>query len=326
LVGGLVGAQADAQFQFTSEILAALEKISPELLPRASTHPLADAISRGVAAFPDLLADFRNTKEEQGRAAIIDAIAEICSREHATLEVIQALPKIMGSTKSPAIASIASRALAAAGDEGFLEQQKNFLASDNLSDVRLSAKLLGYGKYEPAVEILLLLLRPDNMAVADAVMWALGEIGSPDALPKLHEMITEMIFVEPTIEAVGKIGHSTSVIRLLPLLIEGGEGQRTKSAQAILRIARKNGGVIGDEGITNDAKAALLRAIDGDKSPLVRFYALVAFSVLGEHLGPARVKQALGAKLNKKEMDALGGFFSARGDDAKSTKVRRKPV
>lgn len=330
LVGGLVGAEAEEQFRFTEEILAALQKISPSLVPRLSAHPLADAIGRGVGAFPDLLQDFKTTTDEHERAAIVDAIGEIISREYATAEVMAALGKIMSSTKSSAIASIASRAIAAGGDQGFLEQQRNFLGSDNLTDVRLAAKLLGHGKYEPAVDVLLLLLRPDNMAVADAVMWALGEIGSPKALPKLHGMLSDLIFVEPTIEAVGKIGDTTSVIRLLPLLIEGGEGQREKAAQAILRIARKNDGWLGDEALSNDTKAALLRAADTDKSPLVRFYSIVAFSVLGEHIGPAQIKKALGAKLTKKEMDALGGFFSERkpdGDGPKGKKkVRRKPV
>lgn len=330
LIAGLAGAEDASHFDFTSQILEALEKISPDLVPRLYQHPLADAIARGVAAYGPLLEDYKNNKDEMARAAIVDAIAEIATREYGTQEVLTALQKILSGTKSQMIASMAARAIAACGDEGFLEQQRNFLASDDLNEVRLSAKLLGYGKYEPAVDVLLLLLRPDNMAVADVVMWSLGEIGSPKALEKLHGMLSDLIFVEPTIEAVGKIGDPTSVIRLLPFLIEGGSGQREKSAQALLRIARKCDGDLGDVALTNGAMTALERTIDKDKSFVARWHAILAFSVLGGHLTPARIKQALGAKLSKSEMDSLSGFFSSKdrpdGNKPKKKKKGRKLV
>ena len=156
---------------------------------------------------------------------------------------------------------------------------------------------------------------------------------SPVALPKLHGMLSDLVMVEHVIEAVGKIGDTTSVIRLLPLLMEGSTGQREKAAHALARIARANDGWLGDEALTKATLTALERTIDADKSTLARFHCIIAYSLLGGRLDPARIKQALGATLSKKEMDSLSGFFSTRPDAAddprgpKPPKKRaRKPV
>jgi hypothetical protein len=329
LVAGLLGAETDEQFEFAGQVLEALAKVSPGLVPRLSAHPFADAIAEGVSAFPRLLAEVKAQKDELLRAGAVDAIAEIIARDHATVEVVTALGKILEGTRSSAVASVAARALALAGDEGFLMQQRGFLASDQVDDVRLSARLLGYGRHQPSVEALLLCIRPDNMAAAEVVVWALGEIGDPAALTKLHGMLSDLILVEPTIEAVGKIGDPTSVIRLLPFLIEGSTGQREKAAQALGRIARKGGGRYADKDLERATRTALERTLDGDKSTLARFHAIVAYSLLGGSLAPARIKKSLGAKLDARDVDALAGFLSQKGaprSGATRKKVRRKTV
>ena len=72
LLGGLIGAESKAEFEFTAQILEALGKISPDLVPRIDGHPLADAIRRGVSAYSDLLTDYRNIKDEYARGAVLD--------------------------------------------------------------------------------------------------------------------------------------------------------------------------------------------------------------------------------------------------------------
>ena len=148
------------------------------------------------------------------------------------------------------------------------------------------------------------------MAVADAVLWSLGEIGSPAALEKLHGMLSDLICANEVIETMGKIGHTTSVIRLLPLLIEGTTEQRELCAQAILRIARNNGGDLGDDALHTGTMEAIEKTIEKDKSLKARWYAVCAYSVLGGHLPATLIKKAIGAKLSDGEMDSVNRFFA----------------
>lgn len=319
----MLGANDDASAKFTDRVLSALEKISPELVPRLLDHPLGDAILEGTRAFPRLIALYGKARDDNERAAVVDAVAEIISREHATREVMAALSKWLGTTKSPAVTSIACRALALARDEGFLEQQRNFLASPSLGQVRVSAKLLGFGKYTRAVPELLDLLRPDNMAVSDVVIWALGEIGDAAALPKLHGMLSDFITTEDVLEAMGKIGHVTSVVRLVPILVEGTATQREHAARALARIARKNDGWLGDEDTGKTARSVLERVIDGDASKVARFHAIVAYSLLGGTLEPKRIMAALGADMSDKDLDAMSRFFARKGKPATSPPMKK---
>lgn len=327
----LIGAERAEQVRFTDQVLAALGKISPDLVPTLYQHPYADLILRGPGAFASLIERADKAPDDTTRAAAIDAIAEVITRDYATREAVEALTRMLSTSKSELVVSNAARAIALAGDEGFLEQQRAFLASKSPSEVRVAAKLCGYGKYRRAVPLLLDLLRDDQLALSDVVIWALGEIGDPSALPKLHRMLGAHLRVELVVEAIGKIGEPSSVVRLLPVLLEGATEQRERAAQAIERITRKNNGQLYDAELERSVRVALERVIEQDESKRARFHALIAFSLLGGHLEPQRILGALGAELGHEELDAMSSFFTKGGRSAaptakKSPPKGRKPV
>lgn len=313
LLANLMGAEGKKQIRFTEQIIDALESISPDLVPRFNTHPYVDAIVEGPSAFPTLLSLFETEEEALAKASILDAIAEINSQHYATAEVIDAVQVILSKSNDDAVSSMAARVLATAKHEGFLQQQSAFLASESPSQVRVAAKLVGYGQFEPAVERLLNLLQPENIAVADAVVWALGEIASVDALPTLHDMLTFSILSEEVIEAMGKIGDLNSVARLLAVLAEGTQIQREKAAQALGLIARNNRGSFDDTELQQRSIKLFEHLIENDVSLLVRFHAIVAHSLLGGHLPPAQITKALGARLSGVRMSSVADFFANRG-------------
>jgi HEAT repeat protein len=313
IVADLLGVEKDKQIQFTGQILEALERISPDLVPKLNDHPYVDAIVEGPTACPTLLSLFKSEESEQARASILDAIAQINQQYYASKEVAEELQEILSVSDSEVITSMAARALAAAKHEGFLQQQSDYLFSDSPSQVRISARLLGYGAYEPATERLLTLLQPDNMAVADAVVWALGEIGSDSALPTLHGMLTASVLTDDVIDAVGKIGNLTSVVRLLALLLEGTQSQREKAARAMSRVARANSGDFEDKDLQHRTVTLLERLVEKDASLVVRFHSIVAHSLLGGHMLPAQITKALGARLAGPRMNSVADFFANRG-------------
>ncbi|CAN0566721.1 unnamed protein product, partial [Laminaria digitata] len=158
-----LGVEDPERVALVKRLVPALAQVDPELVPAAIDHVHAAEIVRGVAAFEPLLHHFKQSKREDARVLALDAICTVLEREHATRELIEALEKIMQGTKSSAIMSMAARALATAQHAPFLEQQRQFLASESPSELRRSLRLLGYGQYRLAVPAMLQMLRPDQM-------------------------------------------------------------------------------------------------------------------------------------------------------------------
>lgn len=324
-----LGVTDDKQSSFLTQLLPALERISPDLTPRVLQHPLVHEITRGPAAFPKLLATYDGSLDEGEKALAIDAIAEILAHRdhHATHDVVVALEKILATTKSKRIASITARALAAAGAESFLAHQRNLLGSKSLDEVRIAARLLGYGRYRPAVPVLMELLRPDAAIIADSLIWALGEIGDPEAVPLIQLWLTRAELADDALSALGKIGARASVVRVIPFLLEGSRLQREKAAEALARIARKNDGSLGDPGLDDTVRKTLEKVIDADESRLARFHSMIAFSALGGHLEPPRILAALGGQLSKKDLEGVGRLLAPRvGGTPAAAKPAPKPT
>lgn len=309
----VLGVEQADRIKLVERLVPALSEIDPELVPAAVDHPFAAQIVAGVNGFEPLLAAFRGSKRVEDRLFALDAICMILERAHATKPVVLALEKIMAGTKSPEVLSMAARALASARYEPFLEQQRQFLASERPSELRRSIRLLGYGRYRPALPALLTLLRPDQMGIMDVLVWALGEIRDPEAVTGLHTMLERFVLSEAVLDALGKIGAPVSVMRVLPVLMEGTAGQREAAARALARIADVNEGDLGDKALARTVREGLEKIVDKDPSKKVRFYALVAFAKLDGHLEPNRILAALGGGLGADELDGVGKLLAKKG-------------
>ncbi|MCK5689081.1 hypothetical protein KAI87_07420, partial [Myxococcota bacterium] len=240
----LLGIETDEQVKFTAQAMKALSKIGDELVPRLNGHPLRDYIVRGLPALDELLDQFDTAQSDQARALALDAVAEIIQREHVTGPVLKRLEDILSSSKSEVIVSMAAKAIAVTGDDAFMEMQREALKSKSPSAIRAAAKLLGFGRYKPAARDLLDLLGGENLVLADALIWALGEMQCQEALPTLHQMLESGLRSLNILEALGKIAGKTSVMRIVPLLSQGNRVQREKAAQALSLIVRKNNGLV----------------------------------------------------------------------------------
>lgn len=322
-VADLLGVTDPEQARLAARLIPALERISPDLVPRAVDHPFIEAIEEGIGAFPDLLAAYDQAKDDDDRVVVLDAIARIIDRHYATLEVVDALERILASAKSSAVVTTAGRCLALAGDEGFIAQQRQFLISPSLVDVRVAARLLGYAEDEGSVPLLLTLLRPDRAVVLDAVVWALGQIGDERAVPGLHAMLERFVQTDAVLEALGKIASRSSVMRILPLVLEGVQGQREAAAAALARIVHEHDGSLGDPALGRSVREALEKVVARDPSTLVRFFALLGFARLGGHMEPNRVLAALGGELSKEELEGISGFLAKGAPGDKKAKPRK---
>ncbi len=309
LVAALLDLERPAQLRFTKQVTEALGRVAPELVPRLYAHPLADEVLRGIDAFPGLLARAAACRDDAELAVILDAIDEIIRRAHPTAEVVRALEQHLSQAKTPAVAEAAARGLARAREPGFVGTQAKLLADPSPTTARTAARLVGIARHADAVPQLLAMLRPDNLALADDVAWALGEIGEMAAAPKLERMLEAGVAALRVAEALGKIGSPSSVPGLLRLLSTGDGDGRRAAAKALATMARRGDGWIGSAQLQAAAKAALDQFIDRAGEPHAVFYAVVAYSLMGGQLPPARILRGLGGKLDEAELGAVSAFF-----------------
>lgn len=308
LMGTILGLEDPEHIKFIETVADALGKISPSLLPQVLVHPLRERIMEGTRAFPELLALLAKESNPKDQAVILDAIGRIVDREHATQEVVAALRDVMAKTSDEAVTTLAAKALACSGDEAFLRHNLNFLASDDALVIRRAAMLLGFGRYAPAVQPLLLQLRPDNLTAADMIVWALGEIGSDEALPKLHDMLEQFELAEEVSDACGKIAALRSMEPLSLVAFEGVASQREHAAGALLAIVQRREDDLGT--LSKDKLRAVFKAVmDRETSRLGKFYGMMGLITLDEPMDRAKMLRVLGAEMGKKEVDAMTAHF-----------------
>ncbi|MBK6683727.1 MAG: HEAT repeat domain-containing protein [Deltaproteobacteria bacterium] len=313
-IGDLLGTRTPEQTDFARRLLDALKRSLPDLVPRSLEHPFQAEISQGLGGTSALLAvlDAPVPHPVEAQVAALDALARIGEHHPLSKEVMSALRKSLAAAKDPQVASVAARALAVGRDPEFLAQQRAFLGSTDLAQLRISARLLGYAKDPAAAPVLLELLTLDRTAVADVVIWALGQIGDEAAVPRLHAFLERSIHPEVVIAAVGHIGARLSVMRTLPVLLDGPTPLREAAAEALARIIQKQEGRLGDRDLGRSVLEALGKVWPSDPSKKVRFWAMLGYAGLGGHLAPNEILTALGGGLTDKDLEAVGNLLSKR--------------
>jgi HEAT repeat protein len=289
----------------------ALARISPILLPQRFVHPLRDQVMAGPSAFPELLSMFAKMGDDEARAVVLEAITLVIEDHGATPEVMIALEHAMRSPSGP-IRNLATRGLALAGSEKLLNLAKNVLgAGNNNAEMRIAARLVGLGRYAPALPELMMLLSPKHFSLLDAVIWAIGRIGSEEALPILHAMLSSRVMVLELAEALGAIGSWSSLSPLLQALA-GPTAEREALLRAIAELAARHGEKMRADAGAVAAKKILGKLIDEDPSETARYYAIVAHGALGGKIALNRFFTALGAQLPEKALDPMSAFFVSR--------------
>lgn len=310
-IGDLLGTKTPEQGDFARRLLEALRKSVPEMVPRALEHPFQAEIVQGVSGAGRLLTTLISGPKE-ARIAALDGLARIGEREPLTQEIMTAARRALAEAKEPEVASVAARLVAVGRDPEFLAQQRAFLASPDLAQVRISARLLGYARDPAATPILLDLVTLDRLAVLDVVVWALGQIGDEAAVPRLHAFLERSIQAEGVLSALGHIGARMSVMRTLPVILEGPPSQREAAAEALARIIQKHEGRLGDRDLGRSVLEALGKVIHADPSRRVRFWAMLGYAGLGGHLAPNEILTALGGGLTDRDLDAVGNLLTKR--------------
>jgi len=310
------GIQDENEIAFTESIVEAVERIDPTLLPRPFKHPYAAFIAAKKSGFAGLL-DVLKSKEEQARKIeALDALANIFLHSGVEESVVTELKALLAEQSEPTMIALYAKCISISQDEAFLHQQILRLADDDPAIVASSARLLGYGAYRPAVEILMNLVSPSRMYESRYVIWALGEIGSENALPVLEHALASAFRTQHCMIALGKIGMMTSIPHLMPFILYGLSEQKDAAYRALASILNKNRE---HEDAISALRTELEHVIKGqlDDSrvvlqPQTRFFMLLCLARLSVKLDTSQIRRHIGIELNEQEAGQMASFFMRR--------------
>ncbi len=311
----LLGLERKSERAFADTLVTALGRIDRALLPAAQPHPLLSAIARGAASV-DELCDLIEGGTERQRLDALDALAHVFAAlpAGAPSSATTRLRALIGTTSNPTTVALLAKTLAIGQDPDTLREQLRRLADPDPGVVAAAARLCGFGRFVPAVPVLLELVSPARFLESRAAIWALGEIGDDRALPALQRAVAHAFRVVDAVVALGKIGNLAAVGTITPLLLSGTPEERDAGYRALAWILDRHRA----DGPGPDELPRTLRSIietqlaaDEPLSGSTRFHMLLCLARMGVVLDEARVKRFLQVGVDD-DAAPLAQFFARR--------------
>ncbi len=214
------------------ELEKKLKKIDPEYA-NYTPNRFEDKLLEGERAV-DFLIEKLSSEDPDERADAAEILGKIGSKK-----AVLYLKRYLNDPSAKVKLSV-SLALIQLGEKKLLDEIIKNLKSDDKEVVIGSILALGNARYKEAVPYLLDIFRTNDPTIGSAIAWALGEIGSPEAIEML-ETAVENYFVAPNAcEALGKIGSIDSIECLLSACDSPNDDTKAYSARAISMIINKN--------------------------------------------------------------------------------------
>ena len=310
------GLRTSGERAYAAKLVDALAKVDPSLVPRGARHPFAQQIQEGGVALPALLAVVENGAP-RARFDALDAVAHIftsypvCAPREALARIAALLPSARDGDSIAAL----MKTLAMGRDDAFLHTQIERLGDEDPGLVASAARLLGFGRYKPALPVLRALVSPARFVESRSVLWALGEIGDAAALPELHAAIENAFRVNDALIAVGKVGQLASLGHVTPLIQSGTADQRDAGYRALAMILDKNRDVAPrNADLALQLGGIIETQLTRDEVPLgsTRFFMALCLARLGKKLDMPRMRQLLGLPLDE-DVSELASYFLTRG-------------
>ncbi len=158
------------------------------------------------------------------------------------------------------------------------------------------------------------LVSPARFVESRAVLWALGEIGDPAALPALQRAVAHAFRVVDAVVALGKIGDVAAVGTITPLLLSGTPEERDAGYRALAWIFdrhRADRAALAELFRTLRGLIETQLAADEPLSGSTRFHMLLCLARMGVVLDEPRVRQHLRLGVDD-DVAPLAQFFARR--------------
>jgi len=312
----LFGLSEQKEVAVADGMKSALQKIDRGLLPPAAHHPYAGLISIGVAGVTELLG-LVEEGDRQERIDALDALAHVFAYAPVAPGVAKRLHRILVASSSTVpdeeLAALCAKTIAIGKDPDFLQQQFLLLASDDPGIVATAARLLGFGRYAPAVAVLNALVSPDRFYESRYVIWALGEIGSDEALPMLGYSLAAGFRTIDCMIAMGKIADISSIPKLTPMIMHGLPEQRDSAYRAFSMILAENREFIQTlEHTCSEFASLIIGQFEDERIELsgsTRFHMALCLARLGHQLELGQLRRYIGIEMDETEASGMQAFF-----------------
>lgn len=311
------GFKEQSEIDFAENLVHSLQKVDPTLLPMPDSHPYAHLIARGVEAFPELLM-ILESGIAPAKLDSLEAIGQVFLKHPQHAPTLSKLKELLKQEDySSQLKAHIAKTIAIGGDDEFLREQTNRLADEDPAMVAMAARFLGYGAYAPALPALRALVSPARIYESRYVIWAIGEIGMPDALPELEYSLEQGFRSVDCMIAIGKIGMITSVPKLMVFFQNGLPEQKDAAFRAFAMILHANRDYpealrpLADMFVPQilDQLAKLHNKLDAP----TRFHMLLCLSRLNHKMEHSLIRKYLGIDMGEKKAGDLAAFFMNRG-------------
>jgi hypothetical protein len=329
----LFGLVKRSDVQYAEQLVQAVNKLDRALLPPAASHPLAAQIALGTASCSSLL-DLMERGSEREWYDAVDALAHVfyaqAQQTGSVDKSFRARLKAQLKHVDPERAALVAKVLSLGRDDGILSEQLHRLADDDPGVVAAAARLLGMGAYRPAARLLADMISPQRTYESRAIIWAVGELGDPVALPRLRQSIENGFRVVDCLIAMGKLGDVTVLGGIMPIFMSGLPEQRDAAHRALAMILDKHRG---DQGPVQELFSSLRTLIEtelnqggADTIPAsTRLAMCLSLARMGVQLDAERVKRYLGISLDAAALTPMARVMLQRAPTASMRKPGIKP-
>lgn len=294
---GLFDVSSAEDLAFAETLQKAADRLDENLLPTSAVHPYGELIVTGDGGARQLLTKIDQPDEGCSILDALDALARIYLDAPAPAQVIDRLRRLVKEAGGDELRAAATQALAACRDQELLAGVVEHLASPDPGMVSQAARLIGLGRYWPALPVLRSLISPTRYLESEAVIWAVGEIGDPEALPELEQSLANDFRSELVLLAMGKIGSFSAIPSMMVKMSKGPPRQREVAYQALATLLFKSRERLDDLGVTRQSlQVTMRRDLKKEPSARCRYFMLLCLARLGEKMDRAKIYQALGVE------------------------------
>lgn len=295
------------EIAYAEELISSLGKFDSDEIKLHARHPHRYLINKGIDGIADLIRIIDSDKEIYTRIEAVDALSHIFLQVKPTPIICENLRGILLKEKNIEVIAVLAKCIAVAQDEIFLLEQMKRLGDEDPGVVSAAAQLLGYGRYATALSALCLLVSPSRFYESRALIWAIGEIGQPSALPYLERCIQEGFRTAEALIAIGKIGSIKSISSIINLAFSGDTIQKECAYRALAMLLQT---VIADESIitilAEEFGEAIRQQLANDYQQLnweCKFFMVICLARLQFSLQPSQIRRYLEISVKEISID-----------------------
>ena len=291
-----------------SQLTRKMKEFYSEYFEQAPANRFDSLVSRGANAFPLLIEILEHPDSgDEVRTDALLALGKLFTKIGPTKESLHAVVNHARGLSLTGLTSERHAALFAIGNSQVASLITGFeplLHSGNPDAINIACYVIGYARWETLSSELIEVALCKESATLGASTWALGQIGTPDCIEALVELLGDPETLPPAIDALANVSSPTLVKPLGELLNHPEKSIRLSAIVGIKSAVAAYKESILEQGV--DELIPLLEHACLDPVIPIAVFAMVTLADLGQKIDPASASQALRVQVKAKPR-TIGG-------------------